>query len=74
MHLQAVHPDSVTSPSIGATSSAAQLALQSRTSIGGGISLVLLGQEVYTHTLFVTTVASLSVFDVCAVDNNGLLD
>lgn len=38
-----IHPGSIPSPGIGA-SSVAQLALQSRTSIGGGISPVLLAQ------------------------------
>ena len=44
-----VHPGSIPSPGIGAASSVAQLALQSRTSIGGGISPVLLAQQVYKH-------------------------
>jgi histone-arginine methyltransferase CARM1 len=40
-----IHPGSIPSPGIGA-SSVAQLALQSRTSIGGGISPVLLAQGI----------------------------
>jgi hypothetical protein len=45
-----IHPGSIPSPGVGA-SSVAQLALQSRTSVGGGISPVLMAQVV---TIFIT--------------------
>lgn len=47
-----IHPGSIPSPGIG-SSSVAQLALQSRTSIGGGISPVLLAQVIHLTRVFV---------------------
>ena len=49
-----IHPGSIPSPGVGA-SSVAQLALQSRTSIGGGISPVLLAQVSFTALVMVTS-------------------
>jgi len=48
-----IHPGSIPSPGVNAASSVAQLALQSRTSIGAGISPVLLAhhqQQVWSLT------------------------